>query len=250
MKNNNGLIIVTVILSVLVIILGVLLGGYIVNNSNNVVSKLDNTKEWVYDANYDLKTDKESYYVYDNTKLISKSDLIVPYINIDSDEAKEINQEIYKIYEDLIDKFNKNLKEEIWFTIVNYKTYIKNDILSVVITTESAGTSVPIFDYYTYNFDLKNGKLLSYKDVYKLLEFDEKSINNKANNAIENALSKEYTDGTNFEIYKNQSINNYKTSVNENTIKYFIDENQKLNIVVKLEMETQQGGSNYILIVD
>lgn len=102
MKNNKGLVIITIILGVLV----VLMGGYIVydkvlnqnNNSEskenkeskNSVSKLNSSKDWVYDADYNLPTNKESYYGFsDHSKLISASDLVVPYINIDSDDAKK-----------------------------------------------------------------------------------------------------------------------------------------------------------------
>ena len=102
MKNNKGLVIITIILGVLV----VLMGGYIVydkvlnqnNNSEskenkNSVSKLNSSKDWVYDADYNLHTNKESYYGFsDHSKLISASDLVVPYINIDSDDAKKSKQ--------------------------------------------------------------------------------------------------------------------------------------------------------------
>lgn len=131
MKNNKGLVIITIILGVLV----VLMVGYIVydkvlnqnNNSEskenkNSVSKLNSSKDWVYDADYDLPTNKESYYGFsDHSKLISASDLVVPYINIDSDDAKKANKEIYELYENLIKKFNENLKDEIWFTLVGIK---------------------------------------------------------------------------------------------------------------------------------
>lgn len=63
MKNNKGLVIITIILGVLV----VLMVGYIVydkvlnqnNNSEskenkNSVSKLNSSKDWVYDADYDF----------------------------------------------------------------------------------------------------------------------------------------------------------------------------------------------------
>ena len=221
------------------------------NNNANSISKLDSSKEWVHDANYNLPTNKESYYGHsDHSKLIKASDLVVPYININSDDAKKTNQEIYKLYEDLINKFNENLKEEIWFTLVEYKTYTNNNIISVVITTESAGTDVPMYNYYTYSFNLETGKLLSYNDAYKIAGLNQGNITDKATQAVTNSLRKEYSNGDDFDTYNNKSINNYKTSISNNTIKFFIDGNKKLNIIVTLEIPAGRGQFDTIITVE
>ena len=221
------------------------------NNVENNISKLDSSKEWVYDANYNLPTNKESYYGYsDHTKLISASDLVVPYINIDSDDAKKVNQEIYKLYEDLINKFNENLKEEINFTLVEYKTYTNDNIISIVITTEFAGTDVPMHNYYTYSFNLENGKLLSYNDAYKNVGLNEGNITDKATQAVTNALREKHSNGDDFDTYNNKSINNYKASISNNTIKFFIDRNKKLNIIVTLEIPAGRGQFDTIITVE
>jgi len=221
------------------------------NNNENSVSKLDESKEWVHDANYNLPTNKESYYGHsDHSKLIKASDLVVPYININSDDAKKVNQEIYKLYEDLINKFNENLKEEIWFTLVEYKTYTNDNILSVVITTESAGTAPAIYSHYTHSFNLETGNLLSYNDAYELVGLNEGNITDKATQAVTNALREKYSNGDDFDTYNNKSINNYKTSVSNNTIKFFIDGNKKLNIIVTLEIPAGNGQFDTIITVE
>jgi len=221
------------------------------NNNETRVSKLESNKEWIYDANYNLPTNKESYYGHsDHSQLIKASDLVVPYININSDDAKKANQEIYKLYEDLINKFNENLKDEIWFTLVEYKTYTNDNIISVVITTESAGTDVPMYNYYTYSFNLENGKLLSYNDAYKNVGLNEKDVTDKAINAVTNALREKYSNGDDFDTYNNKSINNYKVSISNNTIKFFIDRNKKLNIIVTLEIPAGRGKFNTIITVE
>lgn len=266
-KNNKLLLSLTIFLGVLVIILG----GYItydkiikqeeINNQNNenlnnentldninsgTILKLDNNKDWVYDASYNLPTNKESYYGYlDHTKLISASDLIVPYININSNDAKNVNQEIYKLYEELINKFNENLKEEVWFTLVEYKTYLNSNILSVVITTELAGTSVPVYEYYTYNFNLNNGKLLSYKELYKNLGYNDEDIENKVKQSIIKILKEKSFEDENS---KNNSINNYKDSLKDNSIRYFLNEDKKINITVNLSIPVQSSGSEIIVL--
>lgn len=255
-KNNKILLILTIILGTLVIILG----GYVTydkiikkeeindnNNStnsisNNIILKLDNNKNWVYDANYNLPTDEESYYgTIMHDKLIKASDLIVPYINIDSEDAKKTNNEIYKLYEDLINEFNSNLKDKIAYKIVTYKTYLNSNILSIVITTERAGTSIPVYDYYTYNFNLNNGKLLSYEELYKNLGYTDDFIENKISQSIDKTLKEEYSFEE--EIHKNNTINKYKESFKNNTINFYINDDKKLNIIVELDIPVQ--GPNY-----
>ena len=255
-KNNSGLIVLVIVLFLLV--LG--LGGYIIydkvlsnktlegnnTNSNNqdsstVTLKADSAKDWVYDADYNLPTNKESYYGFsDHSRLVKASDLIVPYININSSDATKANQEIYKLYEQLINKFNENLKEEIWFTTVKYSTYVNNNIISVLITTETAGTDVPLYEYYTYNFNLENGKLLSYSEAYEKLGYNQNSIKDKAINAITNAMKEKYNE-SDFNNYNNKSIDNYTTSVSDEKIKYYIDNNNKLNIIVTLVIPAGRG---------
>lgn len=270
-KNNNGLITVIIILGLLVIILG----SYIVydqfildsnskndhnikndttenqesNNNKNVVSKLDNNKAWIHDADYNLPTSEESYYV-DLTNLISAKDLIVPYININSDDAQKANQEIYELYKGLIDAFNKNIKDKKWYTLVKYKDYTYDNTVSVVITTETHGTDVPLYKHYTYSFNLDNGKLLSYEEAYKITGLSESNINDKVNKSITNALKQKYSNNSDFNTYNNKSINNYKTSVNNGTIKFFIDGNNKLNIIVTLEIPAGRGQFDTIITVE
>lgn len=229
------------------------------NDKNNIeVSKLDENKAWIYDADYKLSTDKESYCGYDTqdcNKLIKANELIVPYINIESSDAKKVNQEIYKLYEELIDKFNKNLDLEIYFTTVKYQTYYNNDIVSVVITTESAGTGVPQYDYYTYNFNLKDGSLLSYEDIYKSIGHNKDNINNRVEQIIKNTMEDllgnydgGYPDGTSYESHVSDSINNYNNSVTNKEIKYYIDKNNKLNILVYLAMDDIVDGDHETIL--
>lgn len=48
----------------------------------------------------------------------------------------------------------------------------------------------------------------------------------------------------------NESIDNYKASVNNNTLKYFLSENNKLNVVVKLSIPAGTGELDTIITVE
>ena len=61
-------------------------------------------KPWVFDADYDIPSEVDSYTSFN--ELYQVSDLIVPYINIDSPDARAANEELYGLYGELIDSFN------------------------------------------------------------------------------------------------------------------------------------------------
>lgn len=62
--------------------------------------------------------------------------------------------------------------------------------------------------------------------------------------------SDNYPDGTSFDTYNNESIENYRSSVTNNTIKYFLSDGGKLNIVAKLSIPAGTGEFDVVITVD
>lgn len=50
-----------------------------------------------------------------------------------------------------------------------------------------------------------------------------------------------YPEGTNFDTYDKESKDNYKKDVKNNTLKYFLSEAGKLNVVVELSIPAGRG---------
>ena len=67
---------------------------------------------------------------------------------------------------------------------------------------------------------------------------------------FENQEDGSYPNGTNFNTYNTQSINNYKNSVSNNTQKYFLSNDGKLNIIVKLSIPAGTGQLDTIITVE
>lgn len=219
-------------------------------------SKIDEAKEWIHDADYNLPTNKESYYPqnYEN-KIIKASDLIVPYINMNSKDAKKVNQEIYILYKDLINRFNLNLKEEIWFTTVTYKTYTNGNIISIIITTETAGTAPAIYEYYTYNFDLNNGKLLNYYDILSKLGYNKEQTITKTQDLLKNKMDelwgKHIDDLTTACQFMGEpkncyeiAIDMYKESIENNNLQFYINEKGVLTLFLIPYYDGVQNGES------
>lgn len=275
MKRNKGLIITLIIF----IIATITLGSYIVydkmlkdkapekketeviddkENNSTFVSKKYNDKNWVYDAEYEKSVNASSYQTAFN-ETYSVSDIVVPFINVDSTYATYSNEEIKKVFDSAIQTFNQGVSDQVTFVDkCNYKKYITNDLVSILVNYAVGGTDIVKSNYYVYNIDLKTGNELSYEDVYKLVGLDSKNINSKVEEAISKIMKekmKDFTDtdyeqGTDFNTYNNKSIDNYKKSVNDNSLKYFIAEDGKLNIVVKLHIPVGMEEFDTVITID
>lgn len=260
-KSNKFLYVVIALLSIAVI----LLGGYIVkdkfldkkntdvndtslkdkNEENDVdmndYYKIDKNRAWIYDAEYEKKVSAEQYSTGSDT-YYAKS-IVVPYININSTYATDSNNEIKKVFDMAIEDYNQGVKDEMTYVDeCNYKKYLTDDVLSVLVTFGVGATDVVQPNYYTYNFDLKTGEKLSYEDVYQLAGFNSNNIESKVTSAITDVMKEKmsdmsddnYPEGTNFDYYNNKSMMNYRDSVKNNTLRYFLSNDGKLNVVVKL----------------
>lgn len=224
------------------------------NESTSI--KIDDTKELVYNANYSYKNiSNESYYNQNMNKTYSLKDINMPYINIDSEEASNANEEIKALFDELAKFFEQEYNDtKTWYNTASYKTYTRDNLLSIVITVVSGGTNIEQYKYYTYNFNLDTLKSYSYEEAYKLAGFNSSNIDVKSENAIKKCetitqFEKSAQSEEDITTYIQKSINNYTNAVNDKTIKYFIDENNELNIVVKIELPVGTGEFDTIIKV-
>jgi len=256
-NKNTGTKVVNIILIILV--LG--LSGYLVydkliskdnnkNETNNssenetVTLKLDESMEYVYDAKYDANVTKDSYSIGEKTYYVK--DIVVPYININSEYARKSNEEIKKVFDNAIAKYSEGVENNSSYVDeCVYKKNISNDFASVVLTYSVGRTDIPVQSYYTYNIDLKNGNKLSYKQVYEKLGFTSDNIDTKVGESIKKYMNDKYSDLINSDNI-DKSIQNYEVSVSEGTIKYFVD-NNKLNIIVTINIPA--GRENYDKVI-
>lgn len=217
--------------------------------------------QWISCADYAPKSLIQNYNTGGNHYL---SNIKVPLINIISNDARKINEEIKKLYEENLDIYKEAVANSLpWFVTVDYEYFTYDKIGSVIITSSSGGTDVIHPRYSTYNFDTNNGKLLTYQEVYSLLGYTSNEIEQKVKNEITTIMREElkdfkdplkdtgdggyYPDGTSFENYNNESINSYKNSVSNNSIKYFINNDKKLNIIVTLSIPAGSGSFDTII---
>ena len=227
-------IVLMVIVLVLVLVVGVLGGLLISGNGNKVTNiinqgtekkdenksnkKLDESKPWVYDAEYGKdKTVKKV------ESFSSDKDLIVPYININSEDANKANDEIKNIYEETYSKYGAAPSYTIIYSS-NYEFYENDNILSIVlrvgdaVINGGAGTSKT----YIYNFNLDTLKPATLKEMAILCGFNSESdvqYKVKEWEKRQNELAKANPD----------KVAAQMTGVVDG--QYFIDKDKKLNFI-------------------
>ena len=274
--SNKTIMIRTILKGVVVVIVGVGLvaGGYYLNDyqkkkDGNVTKKekqsikIDNKKDYVYDASYDY--DKTNYEIANhewfaednetnsefNILKIDRSksknyfdDLNVPYININTTDAKKINTEIKELFNEYVNKVEKDVipvlkgEQDSLYPLfhIGYKKYVDDNYLSIVIEHGEDGTAAPSYNFIGYVFDLKDGSLVKLSDYDKNNNLKEKlkeevsKFISKEENVYDNNKSIKYIDDSWTRTNKITSIfENYHDGFKPGII-YFVN-NKKTNFI-------------------
>ena len=140
------------------------------------LKKEDESKDYVYE--------RESYAV----KIYDFEDEIkIPYINIDSEDVKNINKEIYKMYEESL----KTLKESgNAYTALEYEFSEHENMISICIVKTPLQVPGGGFERSrkVYNVSLENGEELSVLDVLETFDLEGEDLKSK----IEEKLEQQY----------------------------------------------------------
>lgn len=258
------------------------------NNTETCRTDIDKSvSELVTDAKFEYNTGIDSFtyrledwetkqiktYTYKaNSTEIEGADLKTskfPHVNIDSSYARKINAEV----ETLFDKYFEDFKTEIKLirdteviedkleragaryrgdstrienNIVTYYAYKNNDILSVVIV-EGPFNNAGKF-YTTYNIDLNTGKEINFLEICDTLKLDSTKLYNNACEQMEKVLKEEFSNQ-----YNSTNVEDNKKQISQNlfsdSTKFFIDNNNKLNVLCTILVDVGKGSMEYILPV-
>lgn len=258
------------------------------NNTETCRTDIDKSvSELVTDAKFEYNTGIDSFtyrledwetkqiktYTYKaNSTEIEGADLKTskfPHVNIDSSYARKINAEV----ETLFDKYFEDFKTEIKLirdteviedkleragaryrgdstrienNIVTYYAYKNNDILSVVIV-EGPFNNAGKF-YTTYNIDLNTGKEINFLEICDTLKLDSTKLYNNACEQMEKVLKEEFSNQ-----YNSTNVEDNKKQISQNlfsdSTKFFIDNNNKLNVICTILVDVGKGSMEYILPV-
>lgn len=245
-KGGKGLIITLVLIIIL------LLGGigyfaydkFIANKSDDTKEekkkdepkdtiKIDESRDYVYNAEYDTGNAPESYTIGDRTYTLDE--IVVPYINIDSEAATKANENIKAEFDKLMEAYNDGANGGLGYVKYSeYDFYVNENVLSIVFKTGTGATDVVFPYYHTYNFDLNTGEKINYKTAFALAGFTSDSLTEKVNEQIGEhmkAYSYPAKDGEwSYDSCYNRSIDIYNTSVQNNSVEFYFDDNNTFNV--------------------
>lgn len=217
--------------------------------------KIEKEKDYVFNANYSSKVLAESYTtdVYSDqeagTNVHRASDMVVPYINIDSEDANKANENIKLLYEKAISVYNEGVNNHIsYIKECNYQYNIEDQILSVLLTYAEAGTDIPRYEYTSYHFDLNTGEELTFEEVCTKLGLQKSEIDRKVKNAITNYFREASIPDAN--TYVEASYKNYTQSVQNQTIPFYIKEDKTVEVAVTLNIPAGSGSMVHLFTIE
>lgn len=151
-------------------------------NNESTVGKINEDKYFIYEQEtYELEYEERNF---------SKK-IRIPFININSKDAKDINNQLKNSFEEAKNSVKSESRTSFSYKNMTYEANVYNDeILSVIIN--EAVQQVPgdtVNEYTVYNFDIETGKLLSNNEVLQKMEIT------NLDKIIEANLTKEYNDG-------------------------------------------------------
>ncbi len=229
-------------------------------NSVQYIDKLVENKGYIYNAQYSPENIIDKNYLNSDGNTYNVSDIVVPYINMVSNDASKINTEVLELYNNLVKEFKICSENKNSYVKSNYQTYITSNIVSIFITIQRGEEQTATEEYLSYNFDLVSGTKLTYDQVYtiagisnidedikknidNLEDFDEYVIEEDRNH------TKEEVEARNSEIQtcKDQIFNSYKLSVQNKKLVYFLNSNLKLNIAI--DVVVPENNEKYVKVI-
>ncbi len=197
------------------------LQGYL---EENFVSKSEASKELVYTA-YNLNESEGDKYEIQAS---------IPVINIENENAKNINNEIINIFYDKLVSIIENSKQENskkTIYTVSYTAYLNENILSLAIKSNlKEGTNSQRVIVKTYTYNISSNKEMKLKEVIDIKKVDKTSVENKIKEVVQEAIQySENLSSLGYTIYK-RDIKNQMYKV-ENSNNYLVGENGEIYII-------------------
>lgn len=178
-------------------------------NGEYQINKIKSEENIIY-TNYSKNEKNDKYEINVN----------LPYINIDNESAKSFNKEIENTFEGKAEEILKNENKSNIIYTVKYEAYIEKNNLSLIIYSDlKQNTSAQRVIIQTFNYDLKENKILSFEDTLNNYKLKKSNVQNKINNDIQKEQKKSeelidlgynvFSRDINSDIYKIENISEY-----------------------------------------
>ena len=138
-----------------------------------------------------IKEDGDLVVLATNTQVQQEKytmDLKIPYFNIKSDSAINLNQKIKNIFKDKSESVANSTSDVNIIYNVKYKAYLNNNILSLAILSEfKEGDNNQRIIVLTYNYNLESNCEVSINDLVSNKNIDIKQANQHIKDTVDNS---------------------------------------------------------------
>lgn len=139
------------------------------------IKKIRENEDIVFSA-YNVQEQKDNYTI----------NIQLPFFNINSDTAKEINKELTKSFKEKSEQIMESNTEEKKIYTIKYKAYVNNEILSMIILSElKEGNNNQRIIFKSYNYNLATNKQVDINEIIQLKNIDKTNANKKIKEEIE-----------------------------------------------------------------
>lgn len=205
----------------------------------NKISKLDKGKEIVYDADYLENVDFYKTNAFDNCK--------IPYINIDSNGAREINNEILEYTKDIIIKDYKDGKKEgiTYEPMAYYKYEMTEDYISIKFEY-----NIELYKYpdniRTYILDLESGEKLSLDKAIEIATIDKDFLGLVEGKIIDfyDEMLEDYQEiyeDANFSNFQAYTLANFWQDYYEENLNFYLNSEKEMSLLLNFQVPTGAG---------
>ena len=228
----------------------------------------ENTKEKNTKEEYkkvELKIDKENKELVYTAFEDKEYGYNLPYINIDSEDVKKINDEIASIYVPIMEEQLNLGGSSVDLFSVEYNFYVNDNILSLCIKDAWPNDQ---HNYDIYNVDINTGKRLDSKAIIAAKNKTESEFLGKVkekciNDFLERYGDREsnvnnYTNNADSEEEKEKRIKEYddiwnKTNADENyttDLPMYLDYNNNICVIARVFSFAEQNGYDVVMKFD
>jgi hypothetical protein len=193
--------------------------------------------------------------VYDDISYSYTFTFRIPNVTFTDEETLKMKQDNLKTYNDSIKSVNdliaaeenrENYDDIMWFSEIDYSTYIKNDLFSIIMKHKDGpwGSEYNLF-YDIYNFDGNEKKSITDDELLSKFNITREDFNDELIKKTRNSVMKQiFWDKSNFgddRISETSVINEYNKVIAEaSTWRIFIDQDQDLSVYVPIAYNTHQ----------
>lgn len=190
--------------------------------SSNISTNKINQDKPLVDTRYKKQDKKDQVY---------EININIPYININHQVANTINQEISTIFYNKVDSIIAQTSPVQIIYNVDYKAYINDNILSLVIkSTLKEGNNAQRLMIQTYNYNISSNERMDINKVLEARSLNSKAVQKRITDTITKAAStaSAYKELGYDKYLRNKDDAIYKI---ENTTTFFLGEEKSLYII-------------------